>query len=255
MKNNKLSAMEKGGLILAQALAATRQFIRPGRKLIEAENFARHFLEKKGAEAAFARVPGYRWATCINLNEGIVHGIPNERRFQKGDLVSLDIGAYYQGYNTDMAYSWELETDHYRQFLQAGKEALQRAIKAARPGQRVKDISRAIQTTIEGNDIGSVARELTGHGVGRTLHQEPFIPGFQESAMGRYVLQPEETLAIEVIYSAGRPDLVITDDGWTIATQDGKISALFEKTVVVTKTGGRVLTPYLGKETHEKAGK
>ncbi len=252
---DKLAAMRAGGLILAQALAATREFIRPGRKLIEAENFARHFLEARGAEAAFARVPGYRWATCINLNEGIVHGIPNQRQFQKGDLVSLDMGAYYQGYNTDMAYSWELETNRYQKFLQAGEEALNRAIKAARPGRRVRDVSRAIQETIEGQGIGSVSRDLTGHGVGRELHQEPFIPGFEESQMGQYVFQAGETIAIEVIYSAGRPDLVVADDGWTIATRDGKIAALFEKTVVVGKTGGQVLTPYLWKETHEKAGK
>ncbi len=242
---NKIKAMQAGGLILAQALAATREFIQPGRKLIEAENFARHFLEKRGAEAAFARVPGYHWATCINLNEGIVHGIPDERQFQEGDLVSLDIGAYYQGYNTDMAYSWELVSHRYRTFLEAGKRALEQAIKAARYGNRVVDISRAIQTTIEGQGVGSVSRDLTGHGVGRELHQEPFIPGFQEPVMGRYALQPKETLAIEVIYSAGEPSLVVDNDGWTIVTQDGKISALFEKTVIVGRTGGRVLTPYL----------
>jgi len=241
----KVVAMQTGGMILAKALAATREFIRPGKKLIEAENFARHFIRQAGAKAAFSRVPGYHWATCINLNEGIVHGIPDEKKFKRGDLISLDMGVYYRGYNTDMAYSWELAADRYRDFLAAGEKALAKAIIQAKTGNKVKDISRAIQDIIEKGGVGSCSRELTGHGVGDKLHKDPFIPGFVDDQMGFYQLASQETLAIEVIYSAGAPDLAVAGDGWTIATRDGKISALFEKTVVVTKSGGQVLTPYL----------
>ncbi len=250
MKNKKISltAMRQAGFILAQALAVTKEFIQPGKTLRQAEEFAWKQIEKLGAEPAFSRVPGYRWATCINLNAGIVHGIPDNKRFRRGDVVSLDMGVYYRGHYSDMAYSWELGSQRYRQFLAAGELALERAIQQARPGQPVRAISRAIQTTIEGGGIGSCSRDLTGHGVGRQLHQEPFIPGFVEEEMGRYRLRAGETLAIEVIYSAGRPDLRVAADGWTIFTRDGKISALFEKTVVVAEGGGQILTPYLWKE-------
>ncbi len=247
----RIGAMRAGGLILARALAATREFIRPGKKLIEAENFASNFIRQAGAEPAFSRVPGYRWATCINLNEGIVHGIPDQKQFRSGDLISLDMGVYYRGYNTDMAYSWELGSDRYHDFLAAGQKALAEAIAQAKNGNKVRDISRAIQKTIEGSGIGYCSRNLTGHGVGKKLHDKPFIPGFVDGQMGDYQLKSRETLAIEVIYSVGDSGLAVSGDGWTIVTKDGKISALFEKTVVVAKSGGQVLTPYLWeKEVH-----
>ncbi|MBU2592070.1 MAG: type I methionyl aminopeptidase [Patescibacteria group bacterium] len=239
------------GRKLSSVFEKTLPIIKPGISLISIEKEICRLIEKSKGEAAFKTVPNYFWASCINLNEGVVHGIPDKTVVKPGDLVSLDVGLKYKDWYTDMAYTLQVRSSKSKiqnwkwgKFLKAGEEALQKAIVAARLGNRVGDISRAIQKTIEDSGYQPV-RELTGHGIGRELHQFPWIPCFLDSPIGKTpILKEGMSLAIEVIYTEGSPWLKKTTDGWTIRTADGKMSALFEKTILVAKDGAKVITPY-----------
>ena len=238
------------GQKLSQVFDRCLKAIEPGRQLIEIDRLAEQLIREAGAEPSFKTVPGYRWATCINLNAGVVHGIPDETVIQAGDLVSLDMGLVYQGWHADMAYTIKMQNPKSkmqkdRKFLTAGKRALAAAIRVVKPGNRVGHISAAIQRVIEGAGYHCV-RELTGHGIGRELHQDPWVPCLLTQPIeATPILKEGMALAIEVIYTLGKPALRKLADGWTISTQDGKISALFEKTVVVTRKGGKVITPFI----------
>lgn len=239
-----LTAGEKLAKIFSQCLKE----IKPGRSLIEIEQLANQLIEQEGVRASFKTVPGYHWATCINLNAGVVHGIPDQKTIKEGDVVSLDMGSLYQNWHADMAYTIKVqgqENLEIERFLNTGKRALEEAIKVVKPGNRVGHISAAIQRVIEGNGYHCV-RELTGHGIGRKLHQDPWIPCLLTGSIDQTPeLEEGMGLAIEVIYTMGEPELKKLADGWTIETQDGKISALFEKTVLVTRKGARIITPFL----------
>jgi len=253
MNQDWLVAGQKLSQVFHQCLKA----IKPGCRLAEIDHLADQLIQQVGAKPSFKTVTGYQWATCINVNEGVVHGIPHPTIIVKaGDLVSLDIGLIYRGWNVDMAYTIKVqnqkdkeeEKQQEEKFLEAGKKALEEAIKMVRPGNRVGHISAAIEQIIEGNGYHCV-RSLTGHGIGRQLHQEPWVPCLLVEPIEQTPeLKEGMGLAIEVIYTMGKPELKKLADGWTIATQDGKISALFEKTVLVTRKGGKVITPFIWEE-------
>jgi len=246
-KQNFFKAGKKLSQVFGQVLAE----VKPGKKLIELENLTQRLIAEAGGEPNFAMEPNYHWATCINLNEGIVHGIPDEKVIKEGDVVSFDMGLCYHGWHSDMAYTIEVKSEKLKvksleveRFLEAGKRALAEAIKAVKPGNRVGHISAAIERVIEGAGY-HCARELTGHGIGRKLHQKPWIPGLlTEPIENTPLLEEGMGLAIEVIYTMGKPRLMRSADGWTIKTVDGKISALFEKTVFVAERGVRIVTPF-----------
>jgi methionyl aminopeptidase len=190
-------------------------------------------------------VPGYHWTTCVNINEGVVHGIPKkEIVFERGDVVSVDIGVFYKGFHTDTSITVGIQVSKENQkFLDTGEEALRQAIKATRKGNRIFNISQAIEKTLT-RDGYSPIRALVGHGVGRELHEEPQIPCFADE---RYEVASAEiiegmVLAIEVMYSQGSGDVKLENDGWTISSSDDTITALFEDTVAITKEGSKVLT-------------
>ena len=233
---------------LARIFAYCLKEIEPGKKLIEIERLASQLIKQEGAEASFKTVPGYHWAICINLNAGVVHGIPDRKVIRKGDLISLDMGLFYRGWHADMAYTIRVsdkKDEKIEEFLTTGKRALAEAIKAAKAGCRVGHISAAIQQVVEGRGYHCI-RELTGHGIGQKLHQDPWIPCFLTNSIDQTPeLKEGMGLAIEVIYTFGSPQLKKLADGWTIETQDGKISALFEKTVLVTRKGTQIITPFL----------
>jgi methionyl aminopeptidase len=215
-----------------------------GVKADEIETLASELIKKERAEASFKRVPGYSWATCVNVNAGLVHGIPQkEIVFKKRDIVSVDLGLLYKSFNTDCSFTKGIEVSPESvRFLKAGREALEKAIQAARTGNRIYDISEAIEKTITSYGYSPI-RALVGHGVGKNLHEDPPIPCFLPGKKEESMLIPDgAVLAIEVMYALGKPDLVRESDGWTISTRDGKISALFEETVAVTKDGPMVLT-------------
>jgi methionyl aminopeptidase len=239
----ELEIMKKGGKMLAFVAEKIFKNIKSGVSKRQLDISAREEIEKLDAKPSFMIVPGYHWATCITVNEEVVHGVPNEYRLKEGDLVSFDLGIFWKGFHTDLARTVAVGNidEQKKDFLEAGKLALGRAIRVSRPEAKVGDISKAIEKTIEKKGY-RVVRALTGHGIGRELHEEPQIPGFYQSNKGP-TLKEGMTLAIEVIYSMGRPEICYKGtDGWTIRTRDNSLSALFEDTIAITKDGPIVLT-------------
>ena len=238
----KFDAMAVAGRISSAALKKALFLVKPGISLLELDKMAEKEILALGAVPAFKRVDGYKYTTCINVNDGIVHGIPTEYRIKKGDLVSVDLGAYYDGYNSDQCETVEVETSHHKDFLLTGKRALEKAIEQAIAGNRVGDISYAIQEEVVGAGY-NVSRELVGHGVGKKLHEAPFVPCYGKKNRGPS-LYDGQTLAIEILYMKGNYGIITDDDGWTIRTSDGSLSAVFEHTIGIT-SGEPLIFTYL----------
>ena len=242
---SEIKIMQEGGRRLAGVKHKLFDEVVEGVSAEIIEQITCRLIAKERGKPSFKMVPGYRWATCVNINEGVVHGIPKkEIVFKKGDVVSVDLGMFYRGFHTDTSFSVGLNTDpEITDFLETGEEALRSAIKSAIIGNRIYDISFAIESILKNNGYSPV-KALVGHGVGRNLHEEPQIPCFIDGAERNQSPEIPEgaVLAIEVMYSTGSADVVLDDDGWTIKTADGKISALFEETVAVTKRGPKILT-------------
>ncbi len=243
--SRQIKIMQRLGHQLAEILFTLIEETEVGTNLLEIEEKACKLIAKTGGQPAFKRVPGYSWATCLNINEGIVHGVPFDYSIENGDVVSIDIGLYDQGLNTDMCRSFVVgeSSGQIDTFLKTGEKTLAKAVKVARPGNHVGDISLTIQQSIEGAGY-TCSRSLTGHGVGQQLHEPPNIPCFLSSEISKTPeLKPGMTLAIEVIYSLGKADLIVdSSDRWTIRMKDGKIAAVFENTIAILKTGPLVLT-------------
>ncbi|PIS08728.1 type I methionyl aminopeptidase [Candidatus Beckwithbacteria bacterium CG10_big_fil_rev_8_21_14_0_10_34_10] len=253
--SKQIQIMKKGGEKLASILKELTKLIKPGVNLLAVEAKAMSLIKESGGKAGFARVPGYNWATCLNVNEDIVHGIPRDYLIKDGDVVNIDIGLYYKGFNSDMSGTMlvkdskrkrslkeNLKEKEIEAFLNVGRRALKEAISVAQPGNRVGHISKKIQSIVEGAGF-SCAQNLTGHGIGQKLHELPSIPCVLRSLLEETLLLKEGmTLAIEVIYSMGKADLVNLPDKWTIKTKDDKISAVFEETIALKKDGSLILT-------------
>jgi methionyl aminopeptidase len=236
--------MREGGAKLACIKKQLIQSIKPGVNLINLEQKAVKLINRAGGKPSFQLVPGYNCATCITVNEEIVHGIPKDRVLSKKDLVTIDIGIYYRGFHTDTATTVVVgqASDQDKKFLSAGKEALKKAIDAACLGNRVGHISRAMQDSVEAKGYNCVEL-LTGHGIGKQLHEEPPIPCLLKTRVEETAkLKKGQTLAIEVIYTQGKPDLHLKEDGWTYITQDRSKAAVFEETIVLTNKKAEILT-------------
>ncbi|MEA2020505.1 MAG: type I methionyl aminopeptidase [Patescibacteria group bacterium] len=250
-----IEKMAKGGLITAKAREEVLKAAVPGVKTADLEELAVNRIKELGGEPGFMKVPGYDCATCINLNAGLVHGVPSENvTVEEGDVFTVDLGTFYKGFHTDAAWSivvgnrrtafrglQEKEHKEKKRFLEVGEEALERATEQCVPGNFVGDISHAIQETVEGAGY-NVIRALVGHGVGEELHEGPQIPCFGKPGEGS-MLEEGLVLAVEILYAEGGPAIETLDDGWTIKTKDNSLSALFENTIAVTEGGSRVLTP------------
>lgn len=235
--------MRKSGKIAASALKKALEKIRVGITELEVNKAAEEEIYKLGGDLSYKSVPGYKYATCITPNEQVVHGIPTERTIQEGDIVSVDLAVVYKGWHTDCAWSILLGSDKEKErFLKTGEEALQDGISQAVDGHRVGDISNAIQSRVEGAGF-SVIRSLVGHGIGRSLHEEPEVPGFGQKGTGA-LLKWGMTIAIEVIYAMGRHEVVLKEDGWTFSTADQSLAGLFEMTVVVGREKAEILTKF-----------
>ena len=241
---NKLHAMTDGGHKLAEVRRQLVAMVAPGVQLIDIDRMAEKLLLQSGGEPAFKRVKDYQWSTCINVNSGVVHGIPNHYTIKSGDTIAIDVGLYYQGYNTDTSITVGAGqlTNGQQLFLETGRRALHAALQVIKPGKHIWHISATIQQIIESAGYHPTI-DLTGHGVGKLLHERPNIPciawGQPEKSP---VIQVGQTLAIEVIYMMGSPEIVTQADGWTISTRDGKMAGLFEETIAVTDQGALVLT-------------
>jgi methionyl aminopeptidase len=236
----EIELMGESGKIAAKALKNVIAAVRVGVTLKELDKVAEDTILGAGAKPSFKIVEDYQYATCLNINAGVVHGIPSNYRLKKGDLLSIDLGAFYKGFHSDLSWTLEIESNKEQKFLETGKKALTEAISNCIAGNHVGDISNAIQSVIEGAGC-TVSRDLVGHGVGRDLHEDPYLPGYGKKGSGS-LLKEGMVLAIEVIYQKGNPKLVLEDDDWTLSTADSSLSGLFEHSVAVTKKGPVVLT-------------
>lgn len=254
--NEEIKIMKDGGRILSQVLYKVLNSVKPGITERQLDRLAEKLIREKGGEPAFMRVKNYSYTTCMSTNDVVVHGIPGDYKFKEGDVVGIDCGVYYKGFNTDMSESVRIKngkpqfyngnektTDQIDKFLSVGKHALNEAIKTAVAGNRVGHISKTIQDIVEFSGGYSIVRTLIGHGVGRELHEEPEVPGFLYTNIKNTPgLKENMTIAVEVIYNMGTPETVIDKDGWTIRTKDGKIAGLFERTIAITKAKPQILT-------------
>ena len=237
-----LEAMRAAGRVAGRVLDDIIGFVKPGVTTRQMDEFAAERIRFYGAKSAFLGYRKYPCHTCISVNEEVVHGLANHRELRFGDIVSVDVGVNYKGFIGDNARTVPVGGCGVlaQRLLDVTEQSLQLGIAAAVPGNRVTDISRAIQNCVEGNGF-SVVREFVGHGVGRTMHEEPQVPNFVDRGMDQK-LKPGMTLAIEPMVNAGAADVKILKDGWTVVTRDGSISAHFEHTVLVTETEPEILT-------------
>lgn len=240
----EIKIMQEGGKRLHAVREELYGHVAEGVSAAEVEELAVKLIKKNGGAPSFMLVPRYSWATCVNVNDGVVHGIPTaDVVFAAGDIVSVDVGLYYKGFHTDTSFSKGLTSDaKMASFLQAGRSALKAGISQVQAGKRIYDISAAIEASFTKSNLTPI-EALVGHGIGRALHEDPYVPCV---ASGRPEdspkLVPGLVLAIEVMYKAGEDGIETSSDGWTIATKDGKISGLFEETVALTSDGSIVLT-------------
>ena len=248
----EIEGMARAGELVAETIALLGEQLQPGIMTIELDRIAEDFIREHGGVPTSKGYRGYPAATCISPNSMVVHGIPGDHRVEDGDLISVDVGITLDGLVADSAYTYavgEIDSETQR-LLDVGKEALVAGIAQARAGNRVGDISHAVQEVVEGAGF-SVVRSLVGHGVGRAYHEEPNVPNFGEPGRGP-LLQSGMTLAIEPMITAGGPDVYLHGDEWSISTTDGSLAAHFEHTVVVLEEGPpRVLTTA---KSREKAG-
>jgi methionyl aminopeptidase len=237
-----LKLMRPACTVAAEILEEIGAFIKPGVTTRQVDEFAAAQIKSRGAKSAFLGYRKYPCHTCISVNDEVVHGLANERELRFGDIVSMDVGVSYKGFIGDNARTIAVGGCGVlaQRLLDVTGQALYLGIAAAVPGNRVTDISRAIQNYVEGNGF-SVVREFVGHGVGRTMHEEPQVPNFVDRKMNDR-LHAGMTLAIEPMVNAGRPEVKILKDGWTVVTQDGSLSAHFEHTVLITAGEPEVLT-------------
>ena len=235
--------MIEGGKILADVKRQIKEFAQIETSLQAIDKKAENLIISAGAKPSFKMVPNYNWTSCININDSIVHGIP-KGNLKKGDFVTIDMGVYHKGFHTDSAMSFIIgkSTKEQEHFLNVGEKVLAKTIKKAVVGNKIKDLSKSMQQGVESEGF-NVVRQLTGHGVGEELHQKPSIPCYVSNHKDmRVKLYDGMTIAIEVMYTMGDWPLIQDSDGWTLRTQDGKLSAVVEETVLVTKNKPIALT-------------
>ncbi|NBR87620.1 MAG: type I methionyl aminopeptidase [Verrucomicrobia bacterium] len=239
----ELVIMRAAGAIAASVLNDVCAYVRPGLTTRELDEFAAARIRHYGATSAFLGYRKYPCNICISVNDEVVHGLSGSRRVQFGDLISLDVGVRYQGYIGDTAKTIAVGGCglQAQKLIDVTTQALYEGISRALAGNRVVDISRAVQKHVEANGF-SVVREFVGHGVGRTVHEEPQVPNFVESGKNSAKLRPGMTIAIEPMVNAGSAAVKVLSDGWTVVTQDGMPSAHMEHTVLITDAEPEILT-------------
>ncbi len=239
----EIELMRRGGLILADLIARLRATVKPGMSTLEVDEEVEAFIAHRGARPAFKGYRGFPATVCVSINDEVVHGIPSaHRRLKEGDIVGLDLGCIVEGYYADCAFTMALGeiAPEVQRLLDVTRESLDLAIEQCRPGQRLGDVSHAVQRHVEANRL-AVVRAFVGHGIGRALHEEPQVPNFGEPGRGP-ALKAGMVLAIEPMVTMGSFEVRILDDGWTAVTRDGSLAAHFEHTIAVTDGGPDVLT-------------
>jgi methionyl aminopeptidase len=240
---DELKLMRPAGFIAGKVRDEIAAFIKPGVTTRQVDDFAAERIRSYDAKSAFLGYRKYPCHTCLSVNEAVVHGLASDYELQFGDIVSVDVGVTYQGYIGDTARTVAVGGCGVaaQRLLDVTEQALYLGIAQARSGNRVLDVSVAVQGYVEQNGY-SVVREFVGHGVRRTMHEDPQVPNFDEGRKDSPKLRPGMTIAIEPMVNAGRPDVKILKDGWTVVTQDGSLSAHFEHTVLITGGEPEILT-------------
>jgi len=243
IKNEReLEAMRQACKITAAARALAGEMVRPGVSTKAIDKAVYDFIVAQGAKPSFLGYNGFPGSTCISVNSTVIHGIPGDYILKDGDIVSVDVGAYYKGFHGDCAATFPCGTisAEAQKLIEVTKHSFFEGIRFATQGHRVSDISHAIQTYVESNGF-SVVRSFVGHGVGRQLHEDPEVPNFGRPGHGPRLLKGM-TLAIEPMVNAGVYDVRVLKDGWTTVTADGKLSAHYENTVLITDGEPEILT-------------
>ena len=239
---HELQSMRQACKITAAARALAGEMVRPGITTGEIDKAVYDFIVSQGAKPSFLGYHGFPASTCISVNDTVIHGIPSSYVLRDGDIVSVDVGAFYKGFHGDCAATFPCGTisAEAQRLIEVTKQSFFEGIRFAKRGQRVSDISHAIQAHVESNGF-SVVRTFVGHGVGAQLHEEPEVPNFGQAGRGPRLI-PGMTLAIEPMVNAGVYDVRVLKDKWTTVTADGKLSAHYENTVLITDGEPEILT-------------
>lgn len=240
--SREIEAMRRAGRLTAQARALAGSMIRPGVTTHEIDRAVRRLIESHGAKPSFWGYGGFSGSACISVNEEVIHGIPGSRKLKEGDIVSVDVGAFLDGYHGDCAatYACGEISAQARRLIDVTQQSFWEGIRNARRGCRVSDVSHAVQQYVESNGF-SVVRDYVGHGVGVKLHEAPEVPNFGPAGHGPR-LQPGMTIAVEPMVCAGDWHIRVLRDGWTVISQDGSLSAHYENTILITDGEPEVLT-------------
>ena len=239
---HELASMRQACKITAAARALAGEMVRPGVSTKAIDQAVHDFIVAQGAKPSFLNYNGFPASACISVNSTVIHGIPGGYILKDGDIVSIDVGAFYKGFHGDCAATFAcgaISTDA-QKLIDVTKQSFFEGMKFATKGRRVQDISHAIQTYVESNGF-SIVRSFVGHGVGRKLHEEPEVPNFGNPGRGPRLL-PGMTLAVEPMVNVGTHEVRILKDGWTVLTADGKLSAHYENTVLITDGEPEILT-------------
>ena len=240
--SREIELMRRAGRLTAQARALAGSMVRPGVTTHEIDAAVRKFIESHGAKPSFLGYGGFSGSACISINEQVIHGIPGPRKLQEGDIVSIDVGAYLNGFHGDCAATFpcgEVSEEAMR-LIRVTEQSFWEGIKLARAGNRVYDISHAVQQYVESHGY-TVVRDFVGHGVGQKLHEAPEVPNFGPAGHGPR-LQPGMTIAVEPMVCAGDWRVKVLKDGWTTVSADGSLTAHYENTILITDSEPEVLT-------------
>lgn len=241
--DQEVSLMRKAGEITRQTLELLEKSVMPGVTTKQLDEIAYNFIKKSGATPSFLNYGGFPATICASVNDEVVHGIPNDRVLQEGDIISIDVGAKYKGYNGDSARTFAVGkiSEERQKLIDVTKQSFFEGIKGIKAGCSVGDISSQVQRYVEKHGF-SVVRDLVGHGVGKELHEDPMVPNFGFAGLGPK-LRANTIIAIEPMVNAGKPQVVVDkQNGWTVSTRDGSDSAHYENTVLITESGVEILT-------------
>ncbi len=241
--SREIDLMRKAGKITAAARALAGSMVAPGVTTREIDREVRRFIRSHGAEPSFLGYNGFPASVCISVNDEVIHGIPGKRVLQEGDIVSVDVGAFKDGFHGDCAgtYPCGRISEEAARLIEVTRQSFFEGLKYAREGRRLPELCGAIQRYAEGAGC-SVVREYEGHGIGRKMHEEPGVPNYVEPRMGRPRLLRGMTIAVEPMVNAGGAGIVVMPDGWTVKTADGKLSAHYENTILITDGEPELLT-------------
>lgn len=238
----EIELLEKAGHIVYLTHKYLEPLVKPGISTEELNRLGEEFIISQGATPSFKGYEGFPYALCISVNDEVVHGFPSKRKLKDGDIVSIDIGACYKGYHGDSAWSYKVGgiTDEDKYLLEHTEKALYEGIKQVKPGNHIGDISNAIEVYATKHNLG-IVKELVGHGVGTTVHEDPEVPNYGMAGKGPR-LREGMVIAIEPMLTLGSPDIYVDSNDWTVITDDGSRSAHYEHTVAVTSDGVKILT-------------